>query len=442
MDLKVKVYDNGATLLYRKRKRKHTSVAAGFLFGNNRKKYPEPTAHFCEHLFFHETKNRSEKQIVEQMKTVFSMKNARTSPYRTYIEFCRSNKIIEGCFELASDMLLNSKFPAKIVESEKGVIKQELNRRLNNPQVLHSYASYRSLSTEFPQNNSRNLGSEEEIDAITPKILKKFRDEVFVSQNFIIAIEGGISYFKAKRLAKKYFINNLKSNPDYPVDKTTGIVYDRSGNLNVEYFPFSKSKCSLIFKLDEDMENDKNYQILSMLSQLSNGLGGKLFMKLRNNGLVYNATLTFSSLKKHSLVEIIFDCVTENVNKCIDKIGEVLRDFRQNKFEESQIQNVIQNRKIGEDEATPACIFPPKLFNLYIDYGKEIFSKKRKRETKKIFEKLTAEDVQEFCKTVFSKPENLHVSILTGDKNAQFYSYAQMQEILCSDKKRRKKRSK
>jgi len=54
LTIKIKKYSNGAELIYKKRKRKHTSVRAGFVFGKNRDKYAEPVAHFCEHLYMQE----------------------------------------------------------------------------------------------------------------------------------------------------------------------------------------------------------------------------------------------------------------------------------------------------------------------------------------------------------------------------------------------------
>lgn len=90
-----KVYKNGATIIYKKHKRKSTSVVAGFVFGQNRDKYPEPTAHFLEHMLFKATKNKNEKELREaQLNTFSSMKNGSTSLFYTEIDFCRSNKAL------------------------------------------------------------------------------------------------------------------------------------------------------------------------------------------------------------------------------------------------------------------------------------------------------------------------------------------------------------
>lgn len=429
-----KHYKNGATLIYRHVKRRHTSVVAGFVFGRNRDKFPEPSAHFCEHMFFKETETRNEKQLRQDMLDTFTMKNGRTSLSYTEIDFCRANKVLEQSFALASDMLLNTKFSNKCVESEKGVIKQELVQKLNNPGALSWFVRTRSLTTEYNK-NTMVLGSEEEINAITPKDLKRFRDEVFISQNFIITIEGGISYLKAKHLAKKYFVGKLKSNPDFCVDKTMLQTYDREGNINIENYPFNKSICSIIVKLDDEMFSIKTIQSMRMLANICNGVNGKLLGKLRDNGLVYSASIMRDDMKDHLLMDIHWECSSDNVNKCIDTIGEVIKDLRKNPVEESLIQKKIENSKLGKDEATPRNVYPSRLFHNYLMYGKENFSKKLAKEYKKTYENLTAKDIQDFCKAVFSRPENIHVAILTGEKEPKFYSYEEIQNILTSDKK-------
>lgn len=429
-----KHYKNGATLIYRHVKRRHTSVVAGFVFGRNRDKFPEPSAHFCEHMFFKETETRNKKQLRQDILDTFTMKNGRTGLSYTEIDFCRANKKLEECFALASDMLLNTKFSNKCVESERGVIRQELVQALNNPNRLHGFAKIRSLTSEYNK-NTMVLGSEEEINAITPKTLKHFRDETFVSQNFVISIVGGISCSRAIHLANKYFINKLKSNPSYTIDRTMDAEYNKPGNMNIEFYPFNKSICSIIFKLDKELVSIKTVQTMKMLSGICNSVDGKLNGKLRDKGLIYTGYLTYYDDPDHEYMEIRWECSNDNVNKCIETIGEVLKDLRKNKLEDSLIEKKIENYKLSRDEASARNIYPSRLFTRYLLYGKEDFSKKLSKEYRKTYENLTAQDLQGFCKNIFSKPENIHVVILTGEKEPKFYSYEEIQNILTSDKK-------
>lgn len=437
---KKKIYNNGATLIYKHRKRKCTSVIAGFVFGLNRNNYPEPSAHFCEHMFFTETENRTKETLKQDMLKTFSMKNGRTSPFYTEIDFCRSNKVLEECFELSSDMLLNTKFQAKHVNSEKGVIKQELVRKLNNPDALSYFTLLRAL-TSIDINNSAVLGSEEEIEKITPKDLKKFRDETFISQNFVISIEGGISYSKAKRLAEKYFIRKLKSNSDFPIDKTAYFKSTRDGNLNIENYPFKKSICRLSIKINPEFESILTEKSAAMLCDICNGTNGKLLGNLRDLGLVYHAKLTYDNTPSQNMLHLIFSCSTENVNKVIDEVGKCFEGLRTTLTEEDLIKQIKKNIKLYKDESI-SQIYPSNLFTSYLLFGDRILSKKFKKKSKKVFDSINAQDVQNFCKFALTKPENIYVAILTDGSQESFYSYEEMQKILTTKPQRKNPRKK
>lgn len=435
---KKKVYKNGAILIYKHYKRKHTSVVAGFVFGKNRDNYPEPTAHFCEHMFFKETENKSVSQLKQEMLNVFSMYNGRTNLFYTEIDFCRSNKAIEPCFKLSAEMLLNTKFSAKTIESEKGVIKQELVRKLNNPDAISFYTFSRCTSSKYNL-NTNVLGSEEEISQVSAKSLKKFKDETFISQNFIITIEGGISYHKAKRLAEKYFIKKLKSNPNYPVDKSMIVPLDKPGNLNIEYYQYNKANCKIGIKLGKELESIENDNYLSMLCSLCNNINGKLMSKLRDNGLVYNTNMWVDCIPSDYMIGINFGCSNENVNKVIDKIGELFRELKSTKIEQELIERKKENKKLNKDENVTQ-LYPSNLFRRYLFYKDDIFSKKSKKENKKIYNSITSDDIQSLCQKIFNSPENIYMSILTNASPDSFYSYEEIQKILTSNSKVRKRK--
>lgn len=330
-------------------------------------------------------------------------------------------------------MLLETKFNAKSINSEKGVIKQELVRKLNNPDAIFWYTNMRTLRNKYTLTTSV-LGSEEEIEAIDAKTLKKFRDEVFISQNFVITIEGGISYSKAKRLAEKYFINKLKSNPSYPVDQSVPALIEKEGNLNIEYFNFKKAICRITFKLDKDLETHKNKKIMSMLCSLSKGMNGKIVGRLRDKGLVYSGKMTFGTCPDFNIA-IDVNCSSDNINKCIDEIGKVLNDYRTTLVETELIEKIKENDELSKDEDVQK-IYPSNLFINYLySTEEEMFSKKYYKEDKKLFKEIIAEDIKEFSNVVFSKPENIYVAILTEKDKESFYTYEQIQNILTKNKK-------
>ncbi|MBP3619731.1 MAG: insulinase family protein [Clostridia bacterium] len=428
--IKEKVYKNGAILIYKKRKRKCVTVTAGFVFGKNRDNYAEPIAHFCEHMLFKETENKNTEQLKDSMRETFSKYNGFTSLFYTFIDFCRSKKALVPCFELASEMLLNTKFSDENVENEKGVIKQELVRKSNIDEAKLHNACIRTIRNDYTKFTSV-LGNEEEINAVTAKDLKKFRDETFISQNFVISITGGISFTKAKRFAEKHFINRLKSSPAYVPNKDILLPIQRNGNLLLEHFEKDKAMCSIAIKIDNELENQRTYQHLSYLCKISNEFSGRMISSLREKGLVYSVHIGHDTTPNMCMLEISFECSPENVNKIIDQLGIVLNEYKTIPFAEKLIENIKFKAKLAEDEQTPSPIYPDtNTFYHYLTRGKERFTKKYAKQGKKIFERTKSQDLLEFCQKVLSKPENLYVTILSNAPNETYYTYKQMQDIL------------
>ena len=432
--MKVKNYKNGATLIYRHFQRKHTSVSAGFIFGDNRDKYPEPTAHFCEHMFFKESKKMTQFQLVKKRNKIFSLKNGRTGFKFTCIDFCRSNKILEPCFDFSSEVLLNTHFLKKHVESEKGVIKQELTKRLNDPLRKLEYATYRTIRDHLNSDYSI-LGSFEEIDKMDVETLKKFHNECFISQNFFICISGGISYFRAKKLAEKYFIKRLKSNPKKKSEKTIEIKNNKPGNMNIEYFPLEKSWCNISIKVESELETTKSQTIIDLLTKVSNSTVGLIGLTLRNSGLVYKADIVGGQIRKNnSFLSLNFECSSENVNKIIDVLSSKLCDFANSQITQELIEEQKNKRKYEKDEEIQKNIYPNKDYFLYFQNNGNLLTKKYEKEYNKEFNSLTSNDIQEFIKTILSKPENLYVTILSNKGPENFYTYEQMQKKLMCPK--------
>ena len=419
---------NGATLLYKKRRMKCVSVAAGFVFGENRNNYSEPTAHFCEHMLFQETTKHNKEELKTLAQQIFSYKNAFTNTNRLYFVFSRANEMLEKAMELSSEMLLETKFSPQLVKNEKGVIQQELVRALNNPQRQYYYTTQENIGNKYCYNTAI-LGSEEEISQIKAKDLQKFRDEVFISQNFIISMVGDISLFKAKRLANKYFVSKLKSNPSYPVNRETDVFVEKPGNLCVNYFPLNKVTGNVSFKITDF--DDKKMEILSMMAYLLNGIGGDFHECLRDKGLVYSCGFFNKIYPDRMYAMFQFESSQENVNKIIDQIGKLIHKLKTEKFDETRLDFIKKNKEYRKKESSiDKSSEGQKLFNAYLQDGTKYFTKKANNRVKKLFNSVTADDILNLSNEIFSTPENVYVAILTGQKDNDYYSYEKIQKIV------------
>ena len=91
-------------------------------------------SHFLEHMFFKGTEKRPDTQAVsEVLDRIGGAYNAFTGKETTGYWAKVAAENWEVAVDWVSDILLNSKFEAKEIEKEKGVIMEEINMYLDDP---------------------------------------------------------------------------------------------------------------------------------------------------------------------------------------------------------------------------------------------------------------------------------------------------------------------
>ena len=99
------------------------------------KKEESGISHFLEHMFFKGTKKRPNTlRIAETLDRVGGVYNAFTGKEYTGYWAKVNSKHLNLALDWVSDILLNSKIGEKEIERERGVIIEEINMYLDNPQ--------------------------------------------------------------------------------------------------------------------------------------------------------------------------------------------------------------------------------------------------------------------------------------------------------------------
>ena len=94
------------------------------------------TAHFLEHMAFKGTKTQSAKQIAEKIDNVGGFINAYTSEETTAYFVKLLEQDLQVGIDVISDILQNSTFESKELETERGVILQEIGMYLDDPSEM------------------------------------------------------------------------------------------------------------------------------------------------------------------------------------------------------------------------------------------------------------------------------------------------------------------
>lgn len=145
---------------------------------------PAGIAHFLEHKLF----EQKEGSVDALYAKLGARPNAFTSTTQTsYLFSCASH--FEECLRLLLHYVQNPYLTEENVEKEKGIIGQEINMYLDNPDSVVYMNMLRGLYQVNPVRNDI-AGSIESISKITPEVLYQMYHTFYTPKNMVLVVVG------------------------------------------------------------------------------------------------------------------------------------------------------------------------------------------------------------------------------------------------------------
>ena len=149
-------------------------------------------SHFIEHMVFKGTHTRSAAEIASQTDAIGGQINAFTTKECT----CFYGRVLDihlpQLSDILCDMFFHPRFDDADVQSERGVIMEEIDMYEDAPEDLVSErlitAIYRGSSLSRPI-----LGRKASLDAVTGASLREYMDSHYSPDRIVIAISGSFS---------------------------------------------------------------------------------------------------------------------------------------------------------------------------------------------------------------------------------------------------------
>ncbi len=147
-------------------------------------------AHFIEHMTFKGTAARSSAAIAERMDDLGAELNAYTSRDCTSYYVRALDKNLAAAAELLGDMFLNSLFSAPDMDTERGVILDEIRMYDDMPDDVANEMLVKSC---FPGRlGAPVLGTPESVRAMRRENLLAFREREYAPGNIVVSAAGKI----------------------------------------------------------------------------------------------------------------------------------------------------------------------------------------------------------------------------------------------------------
>ena len=284
-------------------------------------KTEEGLSHFCEHMLFKGTTQRTGQQIIDEFSRLGVSYNAWTSESATcyYTKAIAEN--VEACVDLFSDMYFHTKFEAEDFDKEGDVIVQEIAMHEDNPTSV----MYDHLNRVFFCNTKYEhpvAGSAKAIKNYQPQDIYDYLKKHYIPQNTIIGFAGDITVERAEELVAKYFIPKfpLYEVPQVPKQRANvSAIKPASSRLHVKK-DTEQQHVALAIPVCNQYHPDRH--ALGILSLLLGGdMSSRLFINVREKlGLVYSIHAELETCDIGGNLKVVFSCTPQNTQKVIDVV--------------------------------------------------------------------------------------------------------------------------
>ncbi|MEQ8624192.1 MAG: pitrilysin family protein [Vicingaceae bacterium] len=222
-------------------------------------------AHFFEHLLFEGSENIDRGEFFKIVQGNGGVLNANTSFDRTfYYEVLPSNQLKLGLW-LESERMLHAKIDEKGVETQRGVVKEELKQRNENtPYGTILNETFGHAFVEHPYRWTPG-GSPEYINQAELSEFMEFYNTFYVPNNATLSIAGDIDIEETKKWIKEYFGDIPKGTKEIP--RPTIVEPKKTAEVRDTVYDNIQLP-AVVMGYHMPQQGNADYYAMSMLSQL------------------------------------------------------------------------------------------------------------------------------------------------------------------------------
>lgn len=300
-------------------------------------------AHFMEHMFFKGTRKRSAYQIISRLEDVGGEVNAYTTKEETALYATFLKEEYRRAMELIQDIFLHSTFPEKELKMEAEVILNEIQGYDDSPSEL---IFDRAEELLFPNHSiGRNiLGSEESLASLNDKMLTRFLQENYATDEMVLSFTGNIPFETIKKAGQQYFGEIQQKSRSRERTRPVAVT---AKNITEKRDTFQKH----VMLLGEAyaLTDPRRLQLYLLNNILGGpGMNSRLNMALRERrGYSYSAESHYSPYTDTGALMIYFSCDPEKYQLSMQVIRDEINKLRTRLISDRRLANA-RKQMIGQ----------------------------------------------------------------------------------------------
>lgn len=362
-------------------------------------------AHFLEHTIFKGTAKKTAAVINGYLDRFGGELNAYTTKEEIVIHATVLKEDLPKAASLILELATSATFPTKEIETEKGVVIDEINSYKDSP-ADDVYDKFEEALFDGHELGMPILGTAKSVKKITSDELKSFISKNFTPDRMAFTIVADIDEKRMEKdvmkLVAKYFADSAENSAD-----STGTEADSPAPVPQNRFDRTVDK--------------KNHEVNAVIGGpapslyskdriatvlLASILGGPASNSILNsilrekNGWVYGVECGYTQYRDSGILTISLGCDKENLDKCFKAIDKAVAGLKDKPLSDTRLKaakkQLLGQLAISSDSGEAQCLSMGKSL---LAYGRIASTE----ENRKAIDAVSAEDIQRCACTIFDK---------------------------------------
>ena len=294
-------------------------------------------AHFIEHMVFKGTETRSAAQIAQEMDAIGGQVNAYTTKESTCFYVRALDTHLAQAIDILCDMFFHSAFRQEDVDTERGVILEEIGMYADNPEDLCSErlaaAVYKGSSLARPI-----LGKPATLNTMTGESLRAWKDAHYRPDQVVVALAGSFSAAVVEDLKARF-----GAMTPVPKSKHKAAVFQSAFTLKKK--AIEQNHLTLAFP-GFPYGHEKRFALQLLSFVLGGGMSSRLWQEVREKrGLCYSIYSYGAGHEDTGLFGIYTALGRETEAQALEAIKTVVTGLVQDGISEDELSRAREQSK-------------------------------------------------------------------------------------------------
>lgn len=318
------------------------SAALGFFVGaGSRHETAEEngSAHFIEHMLFKGTHRRTAADLAMDMDAIGGQINAYTTKENTCFYARSLDRHLDRALDILSDMLFCSKFDQEDVETERGVILEEIGMYEDTPEDLVAErlasAVYKGTPLARPI-----LGTQATLANMTGDHLKTWQKTHYRPGNLVAALAGSFTQAQVDKILAQLDALEAGESPIQLPARYKAAVTARRKNMEQNHLILAFPAMNYL--------DPRRYQLLMLSSLLGGGCSSRLFQEVREKrGLCYSVYSYVADHEDTGLMGIYTAVNPEQEAATLATVRAIIEDLAEHGPTQAELDRVREQATAG-----------------------------------------------------------------------------------------------